>query len=163
MNQNPVNEPQDNALEVTEKTIADLGEALYVMNRERTRVRSEDWKTLFRQLQTMVTELVQHPFMKGDAEAEVRIDAILLASNFEELDEKVDRLAEYVAGKLAYNAALEGKEPDSDAAGQPALRTQTRPGSEAARLAVAQGPSGSDFEIDTRDDPTAKRRSVLRL
>lgn len=137
------------------------------LERERKRIRPEDWQTLFRQIRTLAGELVAHPFLKGDLEAEVRLDRMLLSADLEEFDRRVDDLAEYVRGKLAFNAAMEALERGDIAAATappPPAPPPPRPDAGLARMVGAQGPSGSDFDLGGPAGGDApRRRGVIRL
>ncbi len=152
------------------------------IEREMRRVSRDDWDGLFRQMGTLLTTLAQHPFLRGDAEAEARLAEMFLAGDLEEFDRRTDRLAEYVYGKLDYNLALRAAaeaesqaeaaraeavraaqaagqdapdKPDPPAAA-PAPRAQSPRGTQGtARRLMRSGPSGDDFDLgpDPDDDP----------
>lgn len=147
-----------------ERIVRELGEAIARIERERARVRPEDWDTLFRQMAQIMVDLATHPFLAGDVHAETLIERMAVSDDLEIFDKRVTELGEYVAGKLAYHEALravrEGRMPD------PALlvpRTfgATAPG--AGRIEAQAGPSGSDFELSGTAEPVAVRRDILRL
>ncbi|MGR3483838.1 MAG: hypothetical protein ACU0BF_00695 [Paracoccaceae bacterium] len=119
--------------------------------------RAQDWQTLFRQLQDAARALAEHPFLSGDAEAIARLNAALAADDLEALDRRIDRLAEYVEGKVALRMALLGQTPP------PPKLAATSPG--ATRAAARHGPSGDDFALPgaTRGDDAPAPRRVLRL
>jgi hypothetical protein len=148
----------------TQRIVRELGEAMSRIDRERRRVRPEDWDTLLRQIQTLFVELGTHPFLAGDAHAEMLLARMGAASDLEEFDRRVTDLGQYVAGKLAYNAALralrEGREPDP-ADLIPRSFGASAPG--AGRVVAQGGPSGSDFAIASDPAPAEQRRSILRL
>ncbi len=89
--------------------------------RERAKVRPEDWATLFRQMQTILRQLVTHPFVKGDMEAELLVERILRSENLDEVDARTDIFAEYAMRKLDYigmlRAAQDGKPVDTQPCG----------------------------------------------
>ncbi|WP_163850673.1 hypothetical protein [Pseudooceanicola aestuarii] len=149
-------------LRETEAQINQLGRRLADAERERNRTRPEDWQTLFRQVATLATRLAEHPFIRGDAEAEQRVARMLRAPDLEIFDLRTDALAEYISGKLAFHAAMkaaaEGKaQPDPD---RPRLRQSAPSSSEATRMAAAFGPSGSDFALpDLPPSPAGKPAS----
>lgn len=152
----------------TQAILAATARRIATIERERKRIRPEDWQTLFRQLRTLAGELVAHPFLKGDLEAEVRLDRMLLSADLEEFDRRVDELAEYVRGKLAFNAAMDALERGDTAALEAAMPPPTPrpagPDSGLTRLAAAQGPSGSDFDLGGPAGGNApRRRGVIRL
>lgn len=175
MSDQNASEPQEPAVEAVDGSdaptvaIEDLDQALRSIERERARVRPEDWQTLFRQLQTMLEDLVKQPFLVGDLEAEARLDAILMASDLPDLDAKVDHLAEYISGKLAYMAALSEAEGGVQTpADVPYLAPTQSNAAVVARVASSQGPSGSDFDLGGDADsapetPSTGRRNVIRL
>lgn len=167
----PPSEPDPSAS--TEATLAALGKRLAAIDRERQRIRPEDWQTLFRQMRTLLDQLATHPFLRGDAEAELRLKRMMRAADMDEFDRRVDHLAAYVAGKLAYNAAIRGKEVDPSVL-HPGSTPQARATGMAARASAQHGPSGDDFLIqpdaapdtqggEDQPDPPRPRRSVLRL
>lgn len=146
---------------------ADLAKRLARIERERQRVRPEDWQTLFRQMRTLLEQLSRHPFLKGDAEAEARLARMTSAADLEEFDRRVDHLAEYVMGKLAFNAAMKG-EPVDPSQLHPTSTVQSRAMGAAAREAARYGPSGDDFDAPGDGDgdrpaPARPRRTVVRL
>jgi hypothetical protein len=165
---------QTDPAEQTEATIAALGRRLAELDRERQRVRPEDWTTLFRQMRVLLEQLAAHPFLRGDAEAEARLTRMMRASDLEAFDRGVDHLADYVAGKLAFNAAIRGKAVDPSAL-HPTSSVQTRATGMAARASAQHGPSGDDFAIGDAaapepdpsrpesPQPKPPRRSMLRL
>lgn len=151
-------------LDEAERIVAELGIALARIERERARVRPEDWDTLFRQMARIMTELATHPFLAGDEHAEMLIGRAALSDDLEMFDARISELGEYVAGKLAYHEALkavrEGREPD------PALLVPRRFGASApgaGRAEAQAGPSGSDFEVTGKAEPVVVRREILRL
>lgn len=160
------------------------------IEREMRRVSRDDWDALFRQMGTLLTTLAQHPFLRGDAEAEARLAEMYLCTDLEEFDRRTDRLAEYVYGKLDYNLALraaaeaEARAQAAQAAGEdtpepaetpaaPAPRAQApRSTQGTARRLMRSGPSGDDFDLgpdpdEDPDEPTEtpprRQRSRLRL
>jgi hypothetical protein len=173
-------DPQADPLVETEAVIATLGRRLQEIERVRQMVRPEDWQTMFRQMGDVLGQLAAHPFLRGDAEAETRLTKMMRASDLEEFDRGVDHLADYVAGKLAFNAALKGKPVDPSAL-HPTSTAQSRATGMPARASAAHGPSGDDFMVDAPDVadeqtsdtgrdtggettvPDRPRRSVLRL
>jgi hypothetical protein len=148
----------------TDATVAALAEALARIDRDRRRVRPEDWDTLFRQMRTAVQQLAAHPFLAGDAHGEMLLIRIAASPDLAEFDRRVDALGEYVAGKLAFNAALravrDGKEPDATAL-LPRRFGATAPG--AGRVVAQNGPSGSDFDLTGEGAMAQPRRGILRL
>ncbi len=158
--------PQDGDRRLAESlaTIDALTEALARIDRERRRVRPEDWDTLFRQMRTAVQQLAAHPFLAGDAHAEMLLTRMAASPDLAEFDSRVDDLGEYVAGKLAFNAALravrDGKEPDATAL-VPRRFGATAPG--AGRVVAQHGPSGSDFDLTGEGAMAQPRRGILRL
>ena len=154
----------DERMRSTETILRDLGQAMVEVERERRRVRPEDWATLFRQMRDVLQQLLTHPFIAGDAHAEMLATRMLAASDMVEFDTRLDRFGEYIAGKLAYNAALaairEGREPDP-ASLIPRKFGASAPG--AGRVVGRHGPSGSDFEIAGGGETVQPRRGILRL
>lgn len=163
-NDDPILAAANQRLADVQAIVRDLGEAMARIERERRRVLPSDWDTLFRQMQTLFVELGTHPFLAGDAHAEMLLARMGAASDLEEFDRRVSALGEYVAGKLAYNAALravrEGREPDP-ADLIPRSFGASAPG--AGRVVAQVGPSGSDFAIASDPAPVEQRRSILRL
>lgn len=156
-----------------EAIATELSQSLLQITREAARVRPEDWATLFRQLETALREMVAHPFIRGDLEAEARLDRVLRAQDLEQMNAQVDHFADYVIGKLAFNASLKG-EGDAAMPHRPTVSQDSS--SVTTRAQAAGGPSGSDFDIrppetavnatasDGKDAAAAPiRRSVLRL
>lgn len=160
----PMTEAADRRLAEVQGIVRDLGDWLARIERERRRVRPSDWDTLFRQMQTLFVELGSHPFLSGDAHAEMLLARMAAASDLDEFDRRTTDLGDYVAGKLAYNAALravrEGREPDP-ADLRPRSFGASAPG--AGRVVAQFGPSGSDFTIADDPAPTRERRGILRL
>lgn len=154
----------DRRLAETEATIAALAETMARIERERRRVRPEDWDTLFRQMRTAVQQLASHPFLAGDTHAEMLLTRMAAAPDLAEFDRRVDALGEYVAGKLAYNAALravrDGQEPDT-ADLIPRRFGASAPG--AGRVVAQHGPSGSDFDLNHDGSAALPLRGSLRL
>lgn len=153
------------ALDRVERIIDASARRLAEIERERRRIRPEDWDTLFRQIATMMQQLAAHPFIRGDLEAETRLEAMLGAPDMEAFDQATDRLAEYVEGKLAFNAALKALEEGGPMPELPRLRSAGQATGQAVRAAASHGPSGSDFDLgDGADAPQPLgRRGVLRL
>lgn len=151
----------------TQAALADMARRIATIERERRRIRPEDWKTLFRQIRTLAQELIAHPFLKGDLEAEQRLDRMLTSADLEEFDRRVDDLGEYVRGKVAFNAAMDALERGDTAAAAAAPPPVARPApgaSAVSRMAAAHGPSGSDFDLGGPAGGDApRRRGVLRL
>lgn len=160
----PVLAAAEQRLADTQAAIVSLAEAIERIERERRRVRPEDWDTLFRQMRSAMLELASHPFLAGDVHAEMLLSRMAAAADLPELDRQVDALGEYIAGKLAYNAALravrDGKEPDP-AALMPRRFGATAPG--AGRVVAQHGPSGSDFDLSGESAAALPRRGILRL
>lgn len=160
----PLQEAADRRLAEVEAIVHDLGAAIERIERERRKVRPEDWDTLFRQMRAALEALGTHPFLAGDLHAEMLLSRMTAAADLEEFDKRVDALGDYVAGKLAYNATLkalrEGREPDP-AELQPRRFGGTAPG--AARVVAQFGPSGSDFELTGEPAGPKARRGILRL
>lgn len=160
----PVLAAAEQRLADTQATIQSLAETMARIERERRRVRPEDWETLFRQLRSAMLELASHPFLAGDVHAEMLLSRLASATDLPDLDRRVDALGEYIAGKLAYNAALravrDGKEPDA-AALMPRRFGATAPG--AGRIVAQHGPSGSDFDLSGESAAALPRRGILRL
>lgn len=128
----------------------------------RDRIRSDDWATLFRQLRTHLELLADHPFIRGDIEAEHHLRRMLVSQDLEELDRHTDQFADYIMAKLtALSKAQAGK---GDAAA-PTLRPALSPsaGGAATRRAMAAGPSGDDFAAGGTTPETIAARSRLRL
>lgn len=148
----------------TEAIVAELGRSIAEIERERRRVRPGDWDTLFRQMRDVLEQLANHPFLAGDLHAEMLLSRLTGAADLADLDARVDALGEYVAGKLAFQAALTaaraGREPDP-ADLLPRQFGAQAPG--AGRVLAQQGPSGSDFLIDGDAKSHAPQRSVFRL
>jgi hypothetical protein len=147
-----------------EAVVAELGRSIAAIERERRRVRPSDWDTLFRQMGDVLQHLASHPFIAGDLHAEMLIRRLAGAADLPDLDTRVDVLGEYIAGKLAFQAALiaarEGREPDP-ADLLPRQFGGQAPG--AGRALAQQGPSGSDFQITDNDKLPPPQRSVFRL
>ena len=156
---------RDNTSQATAAEIAmwQIEAGLDRIARERAKVRPEDWATLFRQMQTILRQLVAHPFVKGDREAELLVERILRSENLDEVDARTDVFAEYAMRKLDYiamlRAAQDGKPVDTQRHVAPRNTS-----SEVTRAEAAAGPSGDDFGPG-RDDTTSDRprRSLLRL
>lgn len=148
----------------SEAIVAELGRSIAAIERERRRVRPGDWDTLFRQMTDVLRQLASHPFIAGDLHAEMLISRLAGAADLPDLDARVDALGEYVAGKLAFQAALkaarDGREPDP-ADLLPRQFGAQAPG--AGRVIAQQGPSGSDFQITGQDTTNTPQRSVFRL
>ena len=150
-------------LTAAERAMRSITEGLERIARERAKVRPEDWATLFRQLQAVLLQLAKHPFVMGDMQAELLVERILRSETLEEVDERVDDLAEYAMRKMEYVTALKAM-----AEGRPveaprhvALRNTS---SEVTRAAAAGGPSGDDFMVGGADAAESRpRRSLLRL
>ncbi|MCL3883313.1 hypothetical protein [Marivita sp. GX14005] len=122
------------------------------IKRAAQRIGKAEWQTLFRQLRDAATALATHPFLAGDIEAERRLVEALSADDLEEMNLRLDRLAEYVDAKLAFHAELTGEAPP------PSVQ---RP---VSGRRGAGGPSGDDFAIaGDKDAPRLARRDVLRL
>ncbi len=160
----PLQEAADRRLAEAEGIVRDLGAAIERIERERRRVRPEDWDTLFRQMRDLIVALGTHPFIAGDVHAEMLVARMCGAADLEDFDRRVSDLGEYIAGKLAYNAALkavrEGREPD------PAELIPRRFGGSApngGRVVAQLGPSGSDFDLTGEAVSPALRRGILRL
>ena len=160
----PLTQAADRRLTEVQAIVDDLAVALAAVERERRRVRPSEWDTLFRQIQTLFIELGTHPFLAGDLHAEMLLARMGAASNLEEFDQRVTDLGDYVAGKLAYNAAIraarDGIEPDP-ADLLPRRFGASAPG--AGRVAAQFGPSGSDFALADDPAPARARRGILRL
>lgn len=160
----PMQQDAERRLAESQATLDALAEALARIDRDRRRVRPEDWDTLFRQMRTVLQHLATHPFLAGDAHAEMLLTRIAASPDLAEFDNRVDALGEYVAGKLAFNAALravrDGKEPDATAL-VPRRFGATAPG--AGRVVAQHGPSGSDFDLTGEGAVTQPRRGILRL
>ncbi len=159
---NTAPDPENAAIEA----MAQISDALMRIERERSRVRAEDWATLFRQTQDVLYELLTHPFVEGDMEAELRLQRIIYADDLEEMDKSVDFFAEYVVGKLEYHAAVKAHQEGKEHKDVPRFTTPSNSTSEVTRAQAMHGPSGSDFMIqneDKTDSAPAQRRSVLRL
>ena len=157
-----------NAPPDTQAMLAAMARRIVALERERKRIRREDWETLFRQIRTLAGELIAHPFLKGDLEAEARLDRMLLSADLEEFDRRVDDLDEYVRGKLAFNAAMaaleRGDTAAAEAAAPPPPPPRARPDGGLSRMVAAQGPSGSDFDLGGPAGGDApRRRGVIRL
>lgn len=148
----------------SEAIVAELGRSIAAIERERRRVRPGDWDTLFRQMGDVLHQLASHPFIAGDLHAEMLISRLAGAADLPDLDTRVDALGEYIAGKLAFQAALtaarDGREPDP-ADLLPRQFGAQAPG--AGRVLAQQGPSGSDFAIADKDKAHPPQRSVFRL
>ena len=148
----------------TQAILAQMAGRIAAIERERKRIRRADWDTLFRQIRTVAGELITHPFIAGDLEAEARISRMLAAADLEEFALRVTDLEEYVQGKLAYNAAMDALEQGESApdAAPPPPPSPTATGT--SRRVAAHGPSGSDFEVSPGEGPKpATRRGMLRL
>lgn len=160
----PLMQAANRRLAESEAALAALGEALQRIERERRRVRPEDWETLFRQMKTAIVQLGTHPFVAGDIHAEMLLARMAASADLEELDRRTDALGEYIAGKLAYNAALkavrQGQDPDP-ASLIPRRFGATAPG--AGRVVAQHGPSGSDFDLSGDGAAIQPRRGILRL
>lgn len=147
-----------------EGIVAELGRSIAAIERERRRVRPDDWDTLFRQMRDVLVQLSSHPFLAGDLHAEMLLSRLAGAADLPDLDARVDALGEYVAGKLAFQAALkaarDGRAPDP-ADLLPRQFGGQAPG--AGRVLAQHGPSGSDFEISGGDNTLPPQRSVFRL
>jgi hypothetical protein len=146
-----------------EQAMREITEGLERIARERAKVRPEDWATLFRQLQAALLQLLKHPFVTGDMQAELLVERILRSETLEEVDERTDDFAEYAMRKMQYVSALktiaEGR--PVEAPRHVALRNTS---SEVTRAQAAGGPSGDDFTVDGAEAATGKpRRSLLRL
>ena len=167
-------EPQDQTPQTGEIVDANAGvlsifRAMQRAERERARIRPEDWSTLFRQIQDVMIQLAGHPFVKGDMEAEMLIERISGSDDLEELDQRVDQFVSYAIGKLEYNAglraALEGKDP---AEAEAVFRRPQASVTEVTRAQASHGPSGSDFAVanaveDDEEEDLSLRRTVFRL
>lgn len=139
---------------------------LHTIERERRRIRSEDWKTLFRQLSTTLTELAQHPFVIGDTQAEMLISRLIKSNDLEELDKCVDDFADYAVNKLRYNAQLKAVREGKDPLDVPLITAPPSSQSHVTRVQATQGPSGADFALvgeTEQEADLADRRSVFRL
>lgn len=147
-----------------EGVVRDLGDAIARIHRERRRVLPSDWDTLFRQIHSLFLDLAAHPFLAGDSHAEMLLARMAASSDLEEFDKRVTDLGDYVAGKLAYNAALkalrDGREPDPGDL-IPRRFGASAPG--AGRVVAQFGPSGSDFALSDEPAPARARRGILRL
>ena len=146
-----------------ERAMRAIQEGLARIERERARVRPEDWATLFRQMQTILLQLAKHPFVTGDMQAELLIERILRSDDLEQVDARTDEFAEYALRKLQYlaelKAAMEGKPVEA-----PRHVAPRNSSSDVTRAAAAAGPSGDDFAAGTEDASASRqRRSVLRL
>jgi hypothetical protein len=161
---NPVLAAAEQRLAETQATIQSLTEAMARIERERRRVRPEDWDTLFRQMRSAIQQLMSHPFLDGDTHAEMLMTRMAAAPDLAELDRRVDLLGEYIAGKLAYNAALravrDGTEPTA-ADLIPRRFGASAPG--VGRVVAQHGPSGSDFDLNQDGTAVLPLRSTLRL
>lgn len=160
----PLMQAADRRLAESEAALAALAEALQRIDRDRRRVRPEDWDTLFRQMKSAMVQLGTHPFIAGDIHAEILLARMAASADLEELDRRTDVLGEYIAGKLAYNAALralrDGQEPDP-ASLIPRRFGATAPG--AGRVVAQHGLSGSDFDLSGDGAVPQPRRGILRL
>ena len=117
--------------------------------RARTRTK-DDWATLFRHMADAARRLADHPFLKGDAEAELRLKRTLAATDFEEMDRRLDHLADYLEGKMAAVAIRQGRTPPP-----PRARRNGPDG----RAMGSMGPSGDDFGPEA----APRRREMIRL
>ena len=157
-----------------DSALRQVSDALRRIERERKRVRPEDWATLFRQTERVLSDLVDHPFVKGDREAEIRLANIIYSADLEDMDRNVDRLAEYLIGKLEFNIKMRNRDAGQKDERAPRYVAPASTTTEATRAQARHGPSGSDFDIappsdcdagvlnkDTSKPPV--RRSVLRL
>lgn len=146
-----------------EQAMRSITEGLDRIARDRAKVRPEDWATLFRQLHTNLLQLLAHPFVKGDMQAELLVERILRSETLETVDERTDDFAEYAMRKMQYISALkaiaEGR--PVEAPRHVALRNTS---SEVTRAAAAGGPSGDDFAVGGEETAANRpRRSLLRL
>ena len=135
---------------------------------ERRRVGVGDWKTLFRQIRTVCQQLAETPFISGDLEAEIRLERVLMAPDFDQFDQRVHHLAEYIEGKLEYIAAENAVQTGKPVEEVPRLMSRARLAPGLSRMVSVAGPSGSDFEFATRpdgpdDSQPRPRRGVIRL
>ena len=141
-----------------------LTEVMGRLERERRRVTPEDWATLFRQMQSVLRGIADHPFIAGDLHAEHLIGQLAGASDLAELDRRVDILGEYIAGKIAYNVALkaahDGIEPDPTEL-LPRKFGASAPGT--AKVMGIGGPSGSDFDVSGDNQTGVPYRGFIRL
>jgi hypothetical protein len=154
---------QDNATQTdAQRAMRAVQEGLERIARERARVRPEDWSTLFRQMQAVLTQLATHPFLRGDIEAELLVERILRSETLADVDARTDDLADYVLRKAEYVAELraiaEGRPVEA-----PRHVAPRSSSSEVTRAAAASGPSGDDFMAGGEDADARPRRSVLRL
>lgn len=160
----PVLAAAEQRLADTHAAMQSLTDSLARIERERRRVRPEEWETLFRQMRSAMLELASHPFLAGDVHAEMLLSRMASAADLPDLDRRVDALGEYLAGKLAYNAALravrDGKEPDPGVL-MPRRFGASAPG--AGRVVAQHGPSGSDFDLSGESAAALPRRGILRL
>lgn len=148
----------------TQTVVDKLASRIAAIERERKQIRREDWNTLFRQIRTVASELIAHPFVKGDLEAEMRIARMLAAGDLEDFALRVAHLEEYVLGKLAFNRAVAALENGEAAPDRPAPMPVAPVASENLRRVTAHGPSGSDFALTPGDAPSSSpRRGILRL
>lgn len=157
-----------------DNALRQISDALRRIERERKRVRPEDWATLFRQTERVLSDLVDHPFVKGDREAEIRLANVIYSVDLEDMDRQVDRLAEYLIGKLEFNMKMREQDSGKKDNRVPRYVAPASSTTEATRAQARHGPSGSDFDLtppstsdpgkggnDTSKPPS--RRSVLRL
>lgn len=146
-----------------EQAMRAIQDCLARIERERARVRPEDWATLFRQMQTLLLQLATHPFVKGDMEAELLVERILRSEDLDQVDQRTDEFADYALRKLSYIAMLKAAQDGApvDAPQHVKPRNTT---TEVTRAAAAAGPSGDDFPLGSTEtgDPRP-RRSLLRL
>lgn len=141
-----------------DETASDLDAALARLERASAQRKALDWDTLFRQLADAMTRLCEHPFIRGDMEAELRLEAVLRASDLEMMDQRMDHLVSYVTGKIAFTLAARGE--DAGAEMRP-IHSGPPDGTNTRRVA-AGGPSGDDFNLSEAED-APPLRGVLRL
>lgn len=142
------------------------------------RISEAEWDRVFKDMQSLLLQLAQNPFVDGDQEALQRLDRVLASRDLEDMNSRIDYFADYIAAKLSYNAQLRETETADTADGEldeqasvppPPVRFQS---GIAARAPVSPV-SGSDFEVGEGDTPGdkssderptgKKRRNVLRL
>ena len=153
--------PETDADEVS----ANIARTLAQLDRDRVRTRREDWETLFRQMQTLLTELATHSCVVGDLEAEMLIEKVTLSEDLEELDARLDAFAAYAVAKLEYNAALRAQREGTQQEDVPVFTAPQNSLSEVTRAQAMNGPSGSDFDVGSEEENehAPSRRAVFRL
>lgn len=140
-----------------------IQEGLARIERERAKVRPEDWATLYRQMQSVLLQMANHPFVQGDMEAELLLERILRSENLDEVDARTDDFAQYAMRKLDYIAMLRAAQDGKTVPAQRHIAPRNT-STEVTRAAAASGPSGDDFGVGGADAAADRpRRSLLRL